>query len=391
MWLEQKVKAIDGDPEAWFGSAVAIAGDYAMVGAGNAMVAGRPSQGAVYVFKRVGSQWQQIRKLVASDGAAGDHFGRTLAMFGDFAIINSPLATVDGKMWQGAAYLFRRSGDDWTQIQKLVDSRGDAFETFGTSVAFNKAWALIGGGGSSHLGQRIDRAVHVFKFQPRARHPWAQVQTIPTPLPDDPTSAFGASVAISDTFAVIGAPTASIDGDAGRGVAYIVAEAGGQWAVADKLRAMDAEARANFGVSVAINGTRALIGAPGATVNGNVSQGAAYVFEPTASGWAQTAKLVAAGGTAISLFGASVSMDQGSVALVGAYAFESYRGAAYVFRRKGPAWVETDTLQASDGAAGSVYGYYSTIAGETALVGSYTATVDGEVRRGAAYFHTFQP
>ncbi|HEX7768875.1 MAG TPA: hypothetical protein VF422_02485, partial [Dokdonella sp.] len=80
MWLEQKVKAIDGDPEAWFGSAVAIAGDYAMVGAGNAMVAGRPSQGAVYVFKRVGSQWQQIRKLVASDGAAGDHFGRTLAM-----------------------------------------------------------------------------------------------------------------------------------------------------------------------------------------------------------------------------------------------------------------------------------------------------------------------
>jgi|SRR5688572_383981 hypothetical protein len=390
MWLEQKVKAIDGDPEAWFGSAVAISGDYAMVGAHNAIVQGRQSQGAVYVFKRMGDHWQQIRKLVAIDGAAGDHFGQTLALHGDFAIINASLATIAGNMWQGAAYVFKRSGDNWVQIQKLVDSHGEAFKTFGTCVAFSKAYALIGSGGASHAGQRIDRAVHVFKYQPNAKLAWVQTQTIPTPLAEDPTSGFGASVAISDAYALIGAPTASTGGNPGQGMVYVAKETGGTWALLDKLGASDAEARANFGVSVAIDGDTALIGAPGATVNGNISQGAAYVLRRSPTGWKEAQKIVAGAGAAINLFGASVSLEKDSVALVGAYAVENYRGAAYVFRNQQGVWSETDTLQASDGASGSVYGYYSTIAGKTALVGSYTATVDGETKRGAAYFHTYQ-
>ena len=85
-----------------------------------------------------------------------------------------------------------------------------------------------------------------------------------------------------------------------------------------------------------------------------------------------------------------MSIEDDSVALVGAYAVENYRGAAYVFRSQQGTWTETDTLQASDGTSGSVYGYYSAIAGKTALVGSYTANVDNEARRGAAYFHTHQ-
>ena len=49
---------------------------------------------------------------------------------------------------------------------------------------------------------------------------------------------------------------------------------------------------------------------------------------------------------------------------------------------------QADKLQASDGASGNVYGYYSALAAKTALVGAYTATVDGEAKRGAAYFYT---
>src|SRR5690606_5969714 len=68
MWLEQKVTAIDGTPEAWFGSAVAISGDTALVGAFNSIVDGKPGQGAVYAFRKVGDAWQQVQKLVADDG-----------------------------------------------------------------------------------------------------------------------------------------------------------------------------------------------------------------------------------------------------------------------------------------------------------------------------------
>ena len=387
MWIEQKVKAIDGDPEAWFGSAVEISGNYAMVGAHNANVDGRQSQGAVYVFKRVGSQWRQIRKIVAADGAAGDHFGRALALLGDMAIIAAPLATVDGRIWQGAAYVFMRNGDDWSQAQKVVDPNGTAFETFGTSVAFDKGYALFGSGGSSHAGQRIERAVHVFRRQSQSKRIWAASQKIATPLPEDPTSGFGASLAITGKFALIGVPTASTGGRPGQGMIYVAEETGGTWALIDKIGASDAEARANFGLSVAIDDDMALVGAPGATINGNVSQGAAYVLKRSSTGWKEVQKLVAADGTEIDLFGASVSLV-GSTALVGAYAIDEYRGAAYVFERTGPVWSQADKLQAGDGASGNVYGYYSALAAKTALVGAYTATVDGEAKRGAAYFYT---
>lgn len=387
MWQEQKVKALDGHAEAWFGSAVAIDGDYAMVGAHNSTVDGKHSQGAVYVFKRVGNQWQQIRKLVAADGAAGDQFGRTIAMHGDMAIINAPLATIGANIWQGAAYVFRRNGDDWTQAQKLVDDDGEAFRTFGTCVALDAGHALVGSGGSSHGGQRIDRALHVFRRQAASKLPWSQSQTIATPLADDPTSAFAASVAIAGKYALIGAPTASSGGNPGRGVVYAAQEQGGTWVLVDKIAASDGEARANFGLSVSVDGDVAVIGAPGATINGNISQGAAYVMLRSSPGWKEAHKLTANDGARINLFGASVSIDKGAI-LVGAYAADNYRGAAYVFERTGSAWTQTSKLQASDGLAGSVYGYYSVIQAKTALVGAYTATVDGAVKRGAAYFHT---
>jgi hypothetical protein len=387
MWQEQKVKALDGHAEAWFGSAVAIDGDYAMVGAHNSTVDGKPSQGAVYVFKRVGNQWQQIRKLVAADGVAGDHFGQTLAMHGDMAIINAPLATIAGNMWQGAAYVFRRNGDNWTQAQKLVDDQGEAFRTFGTCVSLDNGHALIGSGGSSHGGQRIDRAVHVFRRQQASKLPWSQSQTIATPLADDPTSGFAASVTVAGKYALIGAPTASSGGNPGRGVVYAAEEQGGTWVLIDKIGASDGEARANFGVSVCIDGDVAVIGAPGATINGNISQGAAYVMQRSSSGWKESRKLTASDGDRINLFGASVSIDKATI-LVGAYAAQNYRGAAYVFDRTPGDWVQSGKLQASDGVAGNVYGYYSVIQAKTALVGAYTATVDGAAKRGAAYFHT---
>jgi hypothetical protein len=82
-----------------------------------------------------------------------------------------------------------------------------------------------------------------------------------------------------------------------------------------------------------------------------------------------------------------VSIDKATI-LVGAYAAQNYRGAAYVFDRTPGDWVQSGKLQASDGVAGNVYGYYSVIQAKTALVGAYTATVDGAAKRGAAYFHT---
>lgn len=315
---------------------------------------------------------------------ASDQFGRAIAISGNMAIITAPLATVDSDIWRGAAYVFVRSGNTWTQQQKLVDASGGPFETFGTCVAFDAVHALIGAGGASQAGDYIDRAVHVFRQVPNKKSQvWTQHQKLPTQLPDDPTSSFGATVAIDGKTALIGARAANF----GQGMVYVYVESGGVWSVSDKLGATGGAARDNFGVSIAMEDGYAFIGAPGTRINGNVSQGAVYAFENGPQGWKEIQKLIDPAGTAICLFGASVNVSHGRV-LVGAYATQAYRGAAHVFQRDCGQWQKTDTLTASDAAPGNVFGYYTALDAKTALIGAYTATVHGNSKQGAAYFYT---
>lgn len=129
-----------------------------------------------------------------------------------------------------------------------------------------------------------------------------------------------------------------------------------------------------------------LVGAHGATVDGNLSQGAVYRFNFRRGNWEQTQKILAKDGTAINLFGASVSLSENRL-LVGAYAVDNYRGAAYMFAMKGGTWQLMKTLRASDGVSGDVFGYYSTLSTTDALVGAYAATINGNQKQGAAYFY----
>jgi hypothetical protein len=388
MWTEQKAIASDGGPQAWFGSAVAVSGTLALVGAKNATVDSRASQGAVYVFRKTGGVWKQVQKLVASDGASGDQFGSSIALMGTTAIITAQLATVNGNFAQGAAYVFALSGKTLVQKQKLVAGHGATYDTFGTSVAFNSTSAFIGAGGANRGGHYVPRLVYVFRFVPsRTGNDWVERQTLDAPDPSDLTSSFGTSIAVSETAVFIGARASTIDGNLGQGSVYAYTESNGSWLLTAKLSADDGAARDNFGVSIATQGTTVLIGSPGVAVDGSISEGAVYRFDQSGEDWLQTQKFIAKGGAAFELFGASVSLSK-DVALIGAYATSSYRGAAYVFRNKSGVWTQMQKLVASQGAPGDVFGYYTALDTKTALVGSYGAAVDGNPGQGAAYFFT---
>jgi len=165
---------------------------------------------------------------------------------------------------------------------------------------------------------------------------------------------------------------------------------GGTWNLGSMLTASDGAARDNFGASVAIQGTSALIGSPGALINGNISQGAVYFFANAGSFWNELQKLTATSGTSINLFGASVNLV-GSSALVGAYAVNSYRGAAYLFGQNTlGVWSQKDELMASDGQPSDVFGYYTSLDPCTALVSAWGADVGANAGQGAAYFYARQ-
>ncbi|HYK67058.1 MAG TPA: FG-GAP repeat protein, partial [Streptosporangiaceae bacterium] len=101
-----KLTHSDGGNATVFGISVGISGDTVVAGAGLATVGANFDQGAAYIFVRPGSGWAdetQTAKLTASDGAAGDQFGTSVAISGNTAVAGAPGATASGNFLQGAA------------------------------------------------------------------------------------------------------------------------------------------------------------------------------------------------------------------------------------------------------------------------------------------------
>jgi hypothetical protein len=142
-WKEQaKLTASDPAEGNFFGRTVAISGDYAIVGSPFNDDGGK-DVGSAYIFFRNGTTWKEQVKLIAGDAEEGDQLGSAVAISGDYAIIGSP-ADDDAGSKSGSAYIFFRSGNTWTEQAKLT--AGDAAEkdNFGSAVTISGKTALVG-------------------------------------------------------------------------------------------------------------------------------------------------------------------------------------------------------------------------------------------------------
>ena len=137
---EQKLLASDAAELDQFGCSVSLANDRALVGA----YGESDGRGAAYVFVKSGDAWIEEQKLVASDGAEADKFGSSVSLGADRILVGAYGADAS----RGAAYVFVKSGNSWTEEQKLVASDGAAGENFGYSVSLAGDRALIGAHGS---------------------------------------------------------------------------------------------------------------------------------------------------------------------------------------------------------------------------------------------------
>lgn len=297
-WAQQAyLKASNTGYRDWFGWAVAIDGDTIVVGAhgedsrarrvdGNQADHSARNAGAAYVFTRDGAgEWAQQAYLKASDAAAGDHFGRAVAIEGNSIIVGAAWSETVGGSNTGSAYIFTRGDGAWLEEAVLVTPDG-------------------------------------------ITHGW-----------------FGWAVAISGDTAVIGAPDA--DGPENyTGAAYVFARVGSEWQPAAVLHASNAETHDGFGGAVAINGSTIVVAASqedssatgvdgDETDNSADGAGAAYVFTADSSAWPQTAYLKASNASAASLFGRTVAIDGDTIVVGAEYEDGSAvdSGAAYIFVR----------------------------------------------------------
>ena len=296
-------------------------------------------------------------KLTAGDAAQFDNFGTSVAISGDTAVVGA-LFDVDSGISSGSAYVFQRSAGVWSQQQKLTASDAAANDQFGASVAISGDTAVVSSPGDDDAGTNSGSA-YVFI---RSAGVWSQEAKL-TASDGTGSDGFGGSVAISGDTVVVGA---SRDDDAGTssGSAYVFIRSAGVWSEQAKLIASDAAGGDFFGGSVAISGESVVVGAFNDDDTASDS-GSAYVFQRSGTTWSQEAKLTASDAALSDFFGFSVAIS-GDTAVVGAHLDDDAggdSGSAYVFQRSAGVWSEQQKLTASDAALADEFGFSVAISG----------------------------
>jgi hypothetical protein len=257
-WSQQaKLLASDGAANDYFGVSVSISGDYAIVGAYY-----DDGKGSAYIFKRDGASWSQQAKKTASDGVASDYFGYSVSISGDYAIVGAYGDEDNGNL-SGSAYIFKRDGTSWSQQAKMTASDGAAGDNFGYSVSISGDYAIVGAYLDDDKGADSGSA-YIFK---RDGTSWSQQAKL-LAADGNASDNFGWSVSISGDLAIVGAHQYY---SGGTGKAYIFRRDGTNWSEQQKLTASDGAAEDDFGFSVSISSDYAIVGAAADDDNGNNS------------------------------------------------------------------------------------------------------------------------
>ncbi len=377
-----------GDPAAGdrFGASVAVSGTTVVVGAYLSDDAGDQS-GSAYVFDCSSFPCVQVSKLTASDAAAGDRFGWSVAVSGTTAVVGA--YQNDGPNNSGSAYYFDLSicGAACTQDGKLTASDKTFRDWFGFSVAVSGTTAVVGAVQDDDGGVDAGSAYYYELSTCGAACTQDGKLTAADPAAGDN---FGRRVAVSGTTAVVGAYRDDDAGSNSGSAYYFDLSACGTACTQDgKQTAADAAAGDQFGRSVAVSGTTAVVGAERNNDAGDDS-GSAYYFDLSGCGAACTedGKLTAADAAEDDNFGISVAVS-GTTAVVGAFRDDDVAdgsGSAYYFDLSacGTACTEDGKLTAADAAATDTFGISVAVSGTTAVVGADGNDDAGE-SSGSAY------
>ena len=303
----------------FFGNSVAVSGDTLIIGVGNE--SGGPSQS--YIFKRETNVWQ-LQQTVPTAGQVAIH-GDT-AIVGDYGATFGQGTSERGEA--GTAFIYFRSNGVWSVQSQIYASDPQRAGYFGTAVAIRGDTAVVGAIGDLGTGDESGSA-YVFV---RTGTNWTQSQKLRASDPQQAAD-FGREVALSDNVLVIGAP-GYIDPNApgsytNSGAAYVFSRTGSQWIQEQKLGFSQPEAKDGFGYAVACSERQILVGQL-KTDNfsyDTVPSGSVTVFQKLGGVWTEQGKLAPNAGTLGDLFGGSVVMD-GNTVVVGD---PDFIGSAYVY------------------------------------------------------------
>ena len=313
----QRLEPTDATSGNRFGIRVAAQDDLLLVSATRA----DEGAGAIYLYRNQNGTWTESGRLITNDRTPADSLGSGLAIDGDWIMVG----TVAQSAGAGAAYAFRRSGNDWVQHSKIVPAGLQPEDRFGGNIALDGEHMLItasaAGGGQG--------AVYAYRYD-ATTDAWGEVGQLEAPLLNQ-QSAFGADAKIVGDMAVVGAP--GLLAGIGAAIAYTFQE--GEWQLASILIPFEAAGATGFGAAIAFDGTTAHFGAAGSGFGeGRVFS---YTLDPETLEWTQSTQ-IAAGTSSSDFFGGEIAV--GADIMVGAApGAASQTGAAWVLERGATGWI----------------------------------------------------
>jgi hypothetical protein len=380
---ENSLSPSDGVAGDHFGASVSIRANRALVGAPQTGTA----SGTAYLFER-NSRWTEAATLKPLDGEGGNRFGSALSLTDDCAITGAP----GDDDHTGSAYVYRKESLSWLQEQKLTaGAEGACGDEFGASVSIQKNLAAVGAPGDdlgeeawfSYFGkEEYDPKPGLMMWWSESTQRWESYDGRVGLLP---TGRLGFRPIAMRLIHTSSAPITHVAVLDQHGL--ILGECTG-YASGDPipLNAGSDIGEIQAWTTFAVTNIEFL---PEGAGDRDVDAGSAYVFRYDGATWAQEVQLTAGDGEAGDHFGASMSLSNNTL-IVGAHLDDDDRftdsGSAYVFINQGTAWVEQAKLVAADGGEHHQFGAAVSLDGDSAVVGAPgTGDETGGGHAGAVY------
>lgn len=367
---QAKLTAQNGVANDHFGFSVAVSGNTAVIGAPRVFDQSNPGKAHVFVRSATGTWSLQQTLFVSTSGRDG--FGTSVQIQGDTIIVSAPWQEPSGNVWRGAVYVFVRSSNIWTQQAVLTAVQTGADGRFGTITSFDDDTLVV-------VASRFPTAPALVYVFVRNGTEWSQQQVLGV---DGPGSSpeFGRSIAISGDIIVVGNPI-------GRGSVKIWNRNGTSWNVQNGLTTDDNVLR--YGDEIALSANTLAVKAYNDPSQFNPASVYVYVTNNGGESWLSQGKILPPDMPGFEeYFGNALDLE-GDTLIVGdpQENINTPNGKGYIveYRRQGRFWSRQRILTATDGAFADAFGVSVAVSGSTIFAGAWYDDVGSNSDQGSAY------
>ncbi|HTT45985.1 MAG TPA: hypothetical protein VMH38_08270 [Thermoplasmata archaeon] len=352
-----------------FGISVAVAGNYAVVGAAGETISGYTTCGDAYLINLLSDAY---RLLISSYPEDYVNFGTSVSISSTFVAVGAPYDSSGGTTAEGAVYVFAIPTGNL--VERILNPTPSSSAFFGFSVAVNGTTVV--GGAPQGYSPPISNAGVVYAINMRTNG----ITTIYSPSPIA-GGYFGGAVAVNSETIVTGAEQETSGGQLRAGNAYLFSVQTGNL-VSSTFSAPGWPFNGRFGISVAESGSTVIVGANSENASGVFEAGHAFVFNQI------PLTVLSPGSHSNGHFGESVAIYRG-VMVVGApdEPADVYvaGGEAYIVRIGPSPQLSIVTLSTPNPTGDGMFGTSVSVAGDTVVVGAPGETAGGQPGAGNVY------